>query len=96
MVSLAILPTLNKGVVIVTNSYKLADWGIISGSKQEKNAVFGLKIWDGQGVVKSGEIVRVMRWNGQESLISVGVKVKTVAKTLKTNGYTLYEQANKK
>ena len=82
-------------IVIATNQYKLADWGIISGSKQEKNAEYGLKIWDGQGVVKSGEIVRVMKWNGQETLISVGVKVKTVAKTLKTNGYTLYKTANK-
>ena len=45
--------------------------------------------------MKSGEIVRVMKWNGQETLISVGVKVKTVAKTLKTNGYTLYKMADK-
>ena len=92
---LVILPTLNKGEVITTNQYKLADWGIISGSKKEKNAQYGLKIWEGQGVVKSGEIVRVMKWNGQETLISVGVKVKTVAKTLKTNGYTLYKMADK-
>ena len=53
-------------------------------------------MWDGQGIVKKGEIVRVVNWKGQESLVALGVKVKSVAKTVETNGYGLYAQANKK
>lgn len=40
--------------------------------------------------------MRVMNWKGQESLVALGVKVKSVAKTVETNGYGLYELANKK
>ena len=53
-------------------------------------------MWNGQGTVKKGEIVRVMNWKGQESLVALGVKVKEVAKTVETNGYGLYALADKK
>lgn len=95
---LAIPPTLTREGVIATtnNQYKLGNWGIISGSKRDKTAVYGVKVWNGQGVVKSGEIIRVMNWKGQESLVAVGTKVKAVAETVETKGYGLYELANKK
>ena len=96
MVVSVILPIPNEGKVIATNQYKLGSWGIVSGSKKDKNAVYGVKVWDSQGTIKSGEIVRVMNWKGQESLVALGVKVKIVAKTVETNGYTLYALANKK
>lgn len=87
---------LTREIVITTNQYKLGSWGIISGSKKDKTAVYGIKVWDGQGVVKKGEIVRVMNWKGQESLVALGVKVKSVAKTVEANGYGLYALADKK
>lgn len=93
---LAITPTLKKGEVINTNQYKIGNWGIVSGSKKDKTAVYGVKVWNGQGTVKQGEIVRVINWKGQESLVSLGVKVKAVAETVETKGYTLYALANKK
>ena len=93
---LVILPTLNKGEVITTNQYKIGNWGIISGSKKDKTAQYGIKVWNGQGAVKTGEIVRVINWKGQESLVALGVKVKAVAETVETKGYTLYALANKK
>ena len=37
-----------------------------------------------------------MNWKGQETLVALGVKVKSVAKTVETNGYTLYALADKK
>jgi len=55
-----------------------------------------VKVWNGQGVVKNGEIVRVLNWKGQESLVAIGAKVKSVAETVETKGYALYALANKK
>jgi hypothetical protein len=37
-----------------------------------------------------------MNWKGQESLVALGVKIKPVAETVETKGYTLYALANKK
>ena len=54
-----------------------------------------MKVWDGQGTIKKGEIVRVLNWKGQESLVALGVKVKAVAKTVEANGYSLYAIAKK-
>lgn len=98
MVSVGNSANTYKGGVIATtnNQYKLGNWGIISGSKRDKTAVYGVKVWNGQGVVKSGEIIRVMNWKGQESLVAVGTKVKAVAETVETKGYGLYELAPKK
>ena len=87
---------LTREIVITTNQYKLGNWGIVSGSKKDKTAQYGIKVWDGQGTIKKGEIVRVMNWKGQETLVALGVKVKSVAKTVETNGYTLYALADKK
>jgi hypothetical protein len=92
---LAIPPTLNKGEVITTNQYKIGNWGIVSGSKKDKTAVYGVKVWNGQGVVKNGEIVRVLNWKGQESLVAIGALVKPVAETVETKGYGLYKLATK-
>lgn len=80
---------------MATNQYKIGNWGIISGSKKDKTAVYGVKLWNGQGAVKTGEIVRVINWKGQESLVALGVKVKAVAETVETKGYTLYAIAKK-
>ena len=88
------VPTLNKGVVIATlKQYKVGSWGIVSGSKANKDVIYGVKIYEGQGVVKAGEIVRVLNWKGHEALISVGAKVKSVPETVENKGYTLYAQA---
>ncbi|ANH49548.1 hypothetical protein uvFWCGRAMDCOMC493_011 [Freshwater phage uvFW-CGR-AMD-COM-C493] len=62
----------------MANKEKVGAWAIISGSKKDKNAVYGAKVYEGQGVVKSGDLVSLVNWKGQATLVRIDKKVKTV------------------
>jgi hypothetical protein len=76
----------------MANKEKVGAWGIISGTKKDKNAVYGVKVFDGQGNCSKGDLVQVVKWNGQATLVRIDKKVKTVgANPAKGEmGYTLY------
>ena len=71
---------------------KIGSWGLVSGSKKDKNAVYGVKVYDGQGTPKKSELVKVINRWGNSTLVRIDKKVKTVgANPVKGEmGYTLY------
>ena len=71
---------------------KIGAWGLVSGSKKTSDAVYGVKIFDGQGDCKKSEIVKVINRWGNSTLVRIDKKVKTVgANPVKGEmGYTLY------
>ena len=71
---------------------KQGAWGLVSGSKKTKDAVYGVKVYDGQGTPKKSELVKVINRWGNSTLVRIDKKVKTVgANPVKGEmGYTLY------
>ena len=67
-------------------------WAIISGTKKEKNAIYGAKVYDGQGNPKAGDLVSLVNWKGQASLVRIEKKVKAVGANVAKGemGYTVY------
>lgn len=67
-------------------------WAIISGTKKEKNAIYGAKVYDGQGSPKAGDLVSLVNWKGQSSLVRIEKKVKAVGANHAKGemGYTVY------
>jgi len=66
---------------------------ILSGSKTTKDAVYGAKIWHGQGTVNTGDMAVLLNWQGRETLVYLGNKVDSVpANPAKGQmGYDRYE-----
>jgi len=71
---------------------KIGAWGLVSGSKKTKDAQYGVKVYDGQGSPKKGELVKVINRWGNSTLVRIDKKVKTVgANPVKGEmGFTLY------
>ena len=77
---------------MATNKEKIGAWGLVSGSKKTKDAVYGAKIFDGIGDCKKSELVKLINRYGASTLVRIDKKVKTVgANPVKGEmGYTLY------
>ena len=71
---------------------KIGAWGLVSGSKKTGDAVYGVKLFDGQGEPKKSELIKVINRWGNSTLVRIDKKVKTVgANPVKGEmGYTLY------
>lgn len=72
---------------------KLGAWALVSGSKKDRNAVYGVKVWAGQGATTKGEIVKVINRFGQTTLVRLDAEIgHPVGSNLGKGemGYTLY------
>lgn len=71
---------------------KIGAWGLVSGSKKTGDAVYGVKLFDGQGEPKKSELIKVINRWGNSTLVRIDKKVKTVGSNPVKGemGYTLY------
>ena len=81
-----------KPLMATNKQEKIGAWGLVSGSKKTGDAVYGVKLFDGQGDAKKSELIKVVNRWGNSTLVRIDKKIKTVgANPVKGEmGYTLY------